>query len=256
MSKPTTRANTLRRPPTNAKLQGFVEVLRAIREKTSYTDSDIRESSDASEGIRKLYKAGFPSGLDPEIVSAAISLSMPLEYDIQRLVKKAGDQYDEAIIAGVNEHLERVGVDYVLWPALVATLAEHSGVSIARANELLSLAGRAVNIDPSTNMPTDHGPEVIERVHVAMQPWFSSSVVASTLSLARRGMPPTRWTGPTEGATAPQGDDEWALFIGCALYHSEETTELFEAKAPLIALLSEPERVVVRDVLRFAGRIS
>jgi hypothetical protein len=254
MAKPVTRTSVVRRPPTNAKLQGIVDVLREIAKKSSWSDSDIREHGDATEAIRKLYKNGLPSGLDPDLVRAAISASMPLEYDILRLTKKAGSEYDAAIIAGVKDHLDKYSIDYVLWPALVAALAEHGGVTIARANELLSHAGREVNIDPSTNMPTDHGPAVLDRVHKAMAPWFSSSVVASTLSIARRGMPPTRWTGPAEGATAPQGDDEWALFIGCAFYPSEETTTLFQERVQLIPLLAEPERSVVNEVLKYTGR--
>ncbi len=237
-----------RRPPTNTKLQRILCELEAKRE-------DIHATMPLRETLRKLYVKGLPSGLDPAVVAAVIFARMPQGYEIERLVRRTGTEYDEALVTGVRRFLERFDVLYVLDVALVAALTEHGGVSWATAYEHLRQAEEQVGRDPSTNLPSDLDPAVLERISAAMDPWFSPRVVAHTLSLAHEGMGPLAWSiGEERGATAPQCDEEWALFIGCALHPSEAVREVLAVRCERIALLDEPGRSAVCEVLAYARR--
>jgi hypothetical protein len=240
----------MRRPPTNAKLVRLLADLGAWNEAN---EVDIHVHVAASDAIRKIYRNGLPSGLDPAVVTAAIAAVMPLCYELTYLTKKVGTEYDEAIVAGVRARLARAGIDHVLEPALVATLTERAGMPIATANQALLRAEREVGRDPDTNLPASRSPAVLERASAAMDAWFAPAVAGHTLALARMGMPPTAWASG-DGATSPQTDDEWALLIGCALHPSEESASLLAERIALIPLLDEPGRAAVCDVLRYAHR--
>lgn len=255
MSVIKTAAGAVRRPPTNAKLVRLLEELDATGKKLEPGAEDTRAHLAAHDAIMKLYRSGLPRGLDPAVVTAAIAAAMPRMHELVYLTRKAGTEYDAAIVTGVRAHLERRGVEFVLWTALVATLTEHAGVPIATANQVLRHAEKEVGRDYETNLPADRSPAVLERVSAAMDAWFAPEVVAHTLALAREGMPPTAWSSGGDGATPPQGDEEWALFIACALHPSEEAEALLAARAALIPRLAEPGRTAVDDVLRYAHSV-
>lgn len=145
----------MRRPPTNAKLVRLLEELDATGKKLEPSDEDTRAHLAAHDAIMKVYMSGLPRGLDPAVVTAAIAAVMPRLHELVYLTRKAGTEYDAAIVAGVRAHLERRGVEFVLWTALVATLTEHAGVPIATANQLLRHAEKEVGRDHETNLPAD-----------------------------------------------------------------------------------------------------
>lgn len=238
--------SVVRRPPTNAKLERLVAEAAA----NGY-GSPARDA--AEHAIEGLAKRGLPSGLDPAVVAAAITELMPYPYVIVRLVKHVGSEYDDAIVAGLRTYRERHGITHVLDKMLLAVLTEHGRVSFVTAYERLFHAQEAVGRDPSTNLPADRSPAVLDSVSAAMDPWFSPKVVAHTLALANQGMPPTTWSNDdTSGVVPPQGDEEWALFIGCALHPSEAAAALLAKRCKLIPRLDEPARTAVCDVLEYA----
>lgn len=251
-----TGAGVVRRPPTNAKLVRLLEELDATGNKLNPSGDDVRVHSAAVEAVRKVYKSGLPRGLDPAVVTGVIAAVVPGLYDLVYLTRKAGIEYDAAIVAGVRACRERLGGGAVLWAALVATLTEHAGVPIATANQVLRHAEKEVARDYETNLPADRSPAVLERVSAAMDAWFAPEVVAHTLALAREGMPPTVWSsGERHGVTPPQSDEGWALFIACALHPSEEAAALLAARVALIPRLAEPGSTAVCDVLRYAHSV-
>lgn len=248
---PAIKPKALRTPPAQAKLARALETLKELAQVAEHGDAEMALGMAARDEIQKMYRSGLPSGIDPALVRAAVAEVMPLSYELAKMTKKAGTEYDAAIAHGIREHVGSIGLAWVLEPALVAVLSEHAGVSIADANQMLLRAERAVDRDPSTNLPADRSPAVLERVRAAMAPWFEPAVMSATLAIARDGLPPTRW-GSGEGATAPQCDEEWALFIACALHPSEEARAIIASRAALIPLLDEAGRAAVNDVLAAA----
>lgn len=241
-------ARAPRPPPTQAKLVKLLAALDELGKLTAPTGAEMEAYSTAHSEVQKIWRLGLPRGIDPAVVSAAIAAVMPLGYELGRITRKTGTDYDAAIIRGVRAHIERSGLVWLLEPALVAALSEHAGVSLAEANERLLRAERAVGRDPTTNLPAVRDEATLERVCEAMAPWFSPGVVQATLAIARDGVPPTR-SANGKSATAPQCDEEWALFIACALHPSEDARAVIAARTPLLPLLDEAGRAAVEDVL-------
>ncbi|MES2638411.1 MAG: hypothetical protein V4850_02985 [Myxococcota bacterium] len=255
MTSTKTGAGVVRRPPTNAKLVRLLEEMDATSNATEANADASRAYFAASWAVQKLYRTGLPPGLDPAVVTNAVTAVMPLGYELFYLTRRVGTEYDAAIVAGVRAHRADRGLEFVLWPALVATLTEHAGVPIAAANRLLLDAEALVGCH-GASVPADRGAAVLDGVSAAMDAWFAPGVVAHTLSVAREAMPPTRWSNAGgDGVTPPHGGSQWALFIACALHPSEEAAAVLAPRVPLISRLDEPNRTAVCDVLRHARRL-
>lgn len=243
-----------RRPPTEAKLVKLIAELQATGGLVNPSAAQSEAYSAASAAIRKIYKNGLPAGVDPAVITSTIATVLPTAYDLHYMTRKAGTEHDAAIVQGIHAYTTHRGFEFALSPALVATLAEHGGVAIAAANQALLDAGKTVQRDVHSNLPSLRDRASLLRVSAAMAPWFAPGVVQATLALAQQALPPTRWTsGGRQGATPPQTEDEWALFIACAFHQSAEAQAVIASRTGLFDLLDETALAAVNDVLRAAN---
>lgn len=232
---------TIKRPPTNKKLEAWVAALEAPQ----LDDGAFFEASDA---VQKLYAKGLPSGLDPALVASAICYSMPHGYLIGRMVRSVGSEYDAPIVAGARRHRAQYGTDNVLEMLLVSLPVEAGTHTIAQSYAAFVEAERALDMNPETNAPARVSRAMCAAVQRAMAPW---AALESALELADIALPPSegsmgerRWINPVQCA------DEWAILILCATHRSERARALIDARRPLVDRLGEPLRTLVADTLR------